>query len=82
MYHELKAEFENLDNDCAGQVGVLGGAIMAVGGIIGILVYAEVYAALNKDNIDAGTEAMLLIVPLVLGAVIVIGVLSTVMMIR
>lgn len=56
---------------------VLVSAMGAIVGVVGILIYATVYAAINKDNIDASTESVLTVVPVVLGAVIVISVIMT-----
>jgi hypothetical protein len=49
----------------------------AIVGVIAILIYATIYAAINKDNLDASTESVLSVIPVVLGAVIVISVILT-----
>ena len=56
---------------------VLESAIGAIIGVIGLLVYATIYAALNKETIDASTQSMLLVVPVILAAVIVVSIVLT-----
>jgi len=82
MLEKLKAEFAALDKDRGGQANVLVGAVTAVGGLIGILVYASVFDGMNKDTISAGTQSLLDLVPIVLAAVMIIGILSAVLALR
>lgn len=56
---------------------VLESAIGAIIGVIGLLVYATIYAALNKDTISASTQSMLNVVPIILAAVIVVSIVLT-----
>lgn len=56
---------------------VLESAIGAIIGVIGLLVYATIYAALNKETISASTQSMLTVVPIILAAVIVVSIVLT-----
>lgn len=53
---------------------VLGSAISAIVGIIGLLVYVSVYAVLNLALLDASVTGMLAIIPVILAAVIVVSI--------
>ena len=53
---------------------VLGSAISAIVGIIGLLVYASIYTVLNLALLDAAVIGMLSIIPVVLAAVIVVSI--------
>jgi len=53
---------------------VLGSAISAIVGIIGLLVYVSVYAVLNLSLLDASVVGMLAVIPVVLAAVIVVSI--------
>ena len=53
---------------------VLGSAISAIVGIIGLLVYVSVYAVLNTALLDAAVIGMLAVIPVVLAAVIVVSI--------
>jgi multisubunit Na+/H+ antiporter MnhG subunit len=56
---------------------VLESAIGAIVGVIGLLVFATIYAALNKDTISTSTQSMLTVVPIILAAVIVVSIVLT-----
>lgn len=56
---------------------VLEAALGAIIGVIGLLVYAVIYAALNKESLDGGTKSMLAVVPIILAAVIVVSIVLT-----
>ena len=56
---------------------VLEAALGAIIGVIGLLVYAVIYAALNKESLDSGTQSMLAVVPIILAAVIVVSIVLT-----
>jgi hypothetical protein len=56
---------------------VLASAIGAIIGVVGLLVYATIYSALNKDTLSASTQSMLGVVPIILAAVIVISIVLT-----
>ena len=56
---------------------VLESAIGAIIGVIGLLVYATIYSALNKETISASTQSMLTVVPIILAAVIVVSIVLT-----
>lgn len=56
---------------------VLESAIGAIIGVIGLLVYATIYAALNKETISPSTQSMLTVVPIILAAVIVVSIVLT-----
>ena len=53
---------------------VLGSAISAIVGIIGLLVYASIYTVLNLALLDTAVIGMLSIIPVVLAAVIVVSI--------
>ena len=56
---------------------VLQSAIGAVIGIIGLLVYSIILAALNTDTLDKSTVSLLNVVPVILAAVIVVSIVLT-----
>jgi hypothetical protein len=62
--------------DTRGQVNVAGAAVAAIIGVLGILIFGSVYAALNTDDISAGAVSLLSLVDLLLAAVLVIGVVG------
>jgi nucleoside permease NupC len=51
---------------------ILGSVMESVVGIVGVLLYVTFYAAINKDNMDAATKSILLVIPVILAAVIII----------
>ncbi len=53
---------------------VLGSAISAIVGIIGLLVYVSIFSVLNLALLDAAVIGMLNIIPIVLAAVIVVSI--------
>lgn len=53
---------------------VLGSAVSAIVGIIGLLVYVSVFAVFNLALLDASVIAMLNIIPVVLASVIVVSI--------
>ncbi len=53
---------------------VLGSAVSAIVGIIGLLVYVSVYAVLNLELLDSSVIGMLAIIPVVLASVIVVSI--------
>jgi hypothetical protein len=59
-----------------GQVNVVGAAVVAIAGVIGIVIFAAVYASLNTTLVGASATSILNIVPLLLAAVLVIGILG------
>lgn len=56
---------------------VLQSAIGAVIGVIGLLIYSIIVAALNTDTLDASTVSLLNVVPVILAAVIVVSIVLT-----
>lgn len=56
---------------------VLESAIGAIIGIIGLLVYATIYASLNKEALPAAATSMLVVIPVILSAVIVVSIVLT-----
>jgi len=62
--------------DSRGQVNVVGAAVVAIAGVIGIVIFAAVYASLNTTQVGASATSILNIVPLLLAAVLVIGILG------
>jgi hypothetical protein len=62
--------------DTRGQVNVAGAAVAAIIGVLGILIFGSVYAALNTDDISTGAVSLLSLVDLLLAAVLVIGVVG------
>lgn len=59
-----------------GQVNVAGAAIGAIVGIIGIIIFAEVYAGLNTTQVSTSATNLLDLVDLLLAAVLVIGIVA------
>lgn len=63
--------------DKKGQVaGVATAAVGAIIGVIGILIFATIYAGLNKSNISSGAQTLLNLIDLVLAAVLIIGIVG------
>jgi hypothetical protein len=62
--------------DSRGQVNVVGAAVVAIAGVIGIVIFAAVYASLNTTQVGTSATSILNIVPLLLAAVLVIGILG------
>ena len=56
---------------------VLQSAIGAVIGVLGLLIYSIIVAALNTDTLDASTVTLLNVVPVILAAVIVVSIVLT-----
>ena len=54
---------------------VLGSAISAIVGIVSLIVYVTIYAALNTEGLGSGVTSMLSVIPTVLAAVIVISII-------
>jgi len=59
-----------------GQVNVAAAAIGAIIGVIGIIIFAEVYAGLNTETISTSAENLLDLVDLLLAAVLIIGIVA------
>ena len=62
--------------DSRGQVNVVGAAVVSIAGVIGIVIFAAVYASLNTTQVGTSATSILNIVPLLLAAVLVIGILG------
>jgi len=62
--------------DSRGQINVAGAAISAIVGIIGIIIFAEVYAGLNTTNVSSSAVSLLNLTDLILAAVLIIGVVA------
>ena len=62
--------------DTRGQVNVVGASVVAIAGVIGIVIFAAVYASLNTTQVGTSAVAILNIVTLLLAAVLVIGILG------
>lgn len=62
--------------DMKGQVNVAGAAVAAIIGVIGIIIFASVYASLNTDTVSPGATSLLNLVDLLLAAVLVIGIVG------
>ena len=56
---------------------VLESAVGAIIGVIGLLVYSIILSALNTATLDASTVTLLNVVPVILGAVIVVSIVLT-----
>ena len=56
------------------RVSILQAAIGAIVGVIGILIFAEVFGALNTAALSTGSVALLNLVDLLLAAVLVVGI--------
>jgi len=59
-----------------GQINVAGAAVGAIVGIIGIIIFATIYAALNTDTVSSTSVTLLNLVDLLLAAVLIIGIVS------
>lgn len=59
-----------------GQVNVVGASVVAIAGVIGIVIFAAVYASLNTTQVGTAAVSILNIVTLLLAAVLVIGILG------
>lgn len=59
-----------------GQVNVVGASVVAIAGVIGIVIFAAVYASLNTTQVGTSAVSILNIVTLLLAAVLVIGILG------
>jgi len=59
-----------------GQVNVVGASVVAIAGVIGIVIFAAVYASLNTTQVGSSAVSILNIVTLLLAAVLVIGILG------
>lgn len=62
--------------DSKGQMNVAGLAISAVIGIIGIVIFVDIYAGLNTDNISSSAATLLNLVDLLLAAALIIGIIG------
>ena len=56
---------------------VLQSAIGAVVGVIGLLIFSIIVAALNTDALGASTLSLINVVPVILAAVIVVSIVLT-----
>lgn len=56
------------------RVSILQAAIGAIVGVIGILIFAQVFGALNTAALSTGAVALLNLVDLLLAAVLVVGI--------
>lgn len=59
-----------------GQINVAAASIGAIVGIIGIIIFAEVYAGLNTATVSTSATNLLDLVDLLLAAVLVIGIVA------
>lgn len=55
---------------------LIGAIVEVIAAIIGLVIYGYVYAALNTDVLGASVVGLLTIVPIVLVAVLIIGLLQ------
>jgi hypothetical protein len=55
---------------------VLQSALAAITGVIGLIVYISIYNGLNTVALGTSATAILAVVPIVLSAVIVLGILG------
>ncbi len=62
--------------DNRGQINVAGAAVAAIVGIIGIIIFAEVYAGLNTSNVSGSAVSLLNLTDLLLAAVLIIGIVA------
>ena len=63
--------------DYRGQVNIVGAVIIAIAGVIGIIIFAAVYAGVNTGQVSSSAVSILNIVDLLLAAVLVLGILGT-----
>lgn len=59
-----------------GQINVAGAAVSAIVGIIGIIIFAEVYAGLNTSSVSSSAVSLLNLTDLLLAAVLIIGIVA------
>jgi len=62
--------------DMKGQANVAGASVGAIVGVIGIIIFASVYAGLNTASVSTSSVSLLNLVDLLLAAVLVIGIVS------
>lgn len=60
--------------DQTGQANVAAAAIGAIVGVIGIIIFANIYDSLNKDKISTASKDILDLIDLVLAAVLIVGI--------
>jgi len=56
---------------------VLTSSLAAITGVIGMIVYIEIYNALNTTALGTAATNILGVVPIVLAAVIILGIMGT-----
>ena len=57
-------------------VALIGAVVEVIASVIGLVIYGHIYGALCTTVLDAGTLSLLAIVPIVLVAVLIIGLLQ------
>jgi cytochrome b subunit of formate dehydrogenase len=62
--------------DNHGQVNIVGTVVIAIAGIIGIVIFAAVFAGLNTAQVSSSAVSILNVIDLLLAAVIVLGILG------
>jgi len=62
--------------DSREQINVAGAPVAAIVGVIGIIIYAEVYAGLNTTNVSTSAVSLLNLTDLLLAAVLIIGIVA------
>lgn len=62
--------------DVRGQTNVAAASIGAIVGVIGIIIFAEVYDSLNTEQVSTSAENLLDLVDLLLAAVLVVGIVA------
>lgn len=68
--------------DNKGQVNVAGAAVGAIIGVIGIIIFAAIYAGLNTTQVSTTAISLLNLIDLLLAAVLIIGIVSVLAYIR
>jgi len=64
------------------QINVAGAAVAAIIGVIGIIIFASVYAGLNTSQVSSSAVSLLNLVDLLLAAVLVIGIVAVLQFFR
>lgn len=68
--------------DKRGQVNVAAASIGAIVGVIGIIIFAEVFAGLNTAQVSTSAINLLNLVDLLLAAVLIIGIVALLAFVR
>ena len=68
-------EYQDLGSDF-NEISIMGVAIAAIVGIIALIVFSEITASLNTSAISGSTIVLFNMVPLIIAAILIIGLLT------